>query len=78
MKIELEAMEINQTWSIVPLTKNKNSIGYRSIYKIKNKADGSIGRYKAHLVAKGYTQQEGLDYFETFSPFVKMVTVKTL
>ncbi|KAL0534470.1 hypothetical protein IC582_028761 [Cucumis melo] len=77
MKAELEAMETNLTWSIVPLPKGNNSIGCCWVYKIKHKADGSIERYKARLVAKGYTQQEGLDYFETFSPVAKMVTVKT-
>ncbi|KAA0066313.1 putative Cysteine-rich RLK (RECEPTOR-like protein kinase) 8 [Cucumis melo var. makuwa] len=71
-------MDTNQTWSIVPLPKGKNSIGCRWVYMIKHKADGSIERYKACLVAKGYTQQEGLDYFETFLPVAKMVTVKTL
>ena len=56
MKAELEAMETNQTWSIVPLPKGNNSIGCCWVYKIKHKVDGSIERYKARLVAKGYTQ----------------------
>jgi hypothetical protein len=46
------------------------------VYKIKYKYDGTIERYKASLVAKGYTQCEGLDYHETFSPVAKMTIVR--
>lgn len=62
MNEELLAMEDNKTWSVVPLPQGQHSIGCRWIYKVKHKADGSIERYKARLVSKGYTQQEGVDY----------------
>ena len=78
MKAELEAMESNQTWSVVPLPPGKQSIGCKWVYKIKHRSNGSIERYKAHLVAKGYNQEEGIDFLDTFSPVAKIVTVKVL
>ena len=54
MNEEMVALEANDTWELVPLPKGKNAIGCKWVYKIKNKADGSIERYKARLVAKDY------------------------
>ena len=78
MKAELLAIETNNTWSVISLPHGKHSIGCKWVYKVKHKSDGSIERYKTQLVAKGYNQQEGVDFLDTFSPVAKLVTVKVL
>ncbi|CAA7045653.1 unnamed protein product [Microthlaspi erraticum] len=78
MNEELEAMEVNRTWTIESLPPGKNVVGCKWVYTIKYKADGTIERYKARLVAKGFTQQEGVDFTENFSPVAKLTSVKLL
>nr|KYP35148.1 Retrovirus-related Pol polyprotein from transposon TNT 1-94 [Cajanus cajan] len=78
MRDKIIALEANNTWTITSLPPNKFAIGCRWIYKIKHNADGSVQRYKACLVAKGYTQLEGLDFLDTFSPEAKLTTVHLL
>ena len=69
---------IENTWSLVPRVEGKQPIGCKWIYKIKRNVDGSIARYKARIVAKGYAQKYGIDYEETFSQVVKMTTIRVL
>ena len=76
MKQELKALHDNHTWTLVPRPTDNNVIGSKWIFKIKFKEDGSIERHKARLVAQGYTQVEGLDYEETFSPVVRPTTIR--
>jgi hypothetical protein len=78
MDDEICALHQNHTWSLVPRPSNKNVVGCRWVFKTKLLPDGSVERYKACLVAKGYTQLPGLDFDETFSPVVKPATVRLI
>jgi len=53
-----------------------NVVGSRWVYRIKHITDGSIERYKVRIVARGFTQQKGIDYSETFSLITKQAIVR--
>ena len=76
MQDEFDALQRQNTWSLVPPLAGQNIIGCRWVYKLKRNSDGSISRYKARLVVKGFHQQPGLDFDETFSLVVKPPTVR--
>ncbi|CAH9135713.1 unnamed protein product [Cuscuta epithymum] len=78
MQDEISAIEKNETWKLVNLPTEKKAIGVRWIYRTKLNPDGTVSKYKARLVVKGYAQNPGVDYFETFSPVARMETIRLL
>ena len=78
MKEDLDALSKNNTWDLVTLSSGKFVVGCKWIYKIKTHFDGSIERYTPRFVAKGFTQEYGIDYEETFAPVARISSVRAL
>jgi hypothetical protein len=67
MEDEMKSMSTNRVWDLEEIPKGAKTVGCKWVYKIKYDFKGNIEKYKGRLVAKGYTQREGIDYNETFS-----------
>ncbi|KAM3215020.1 hypothetical protein ACQJBY_067149 [Aegilops geniculata] len=76
MSEEFAALRHTNTWVLVPRPPGVNIVGCKWIFKTKHRPDGSVDKHKARLVARGFTQQQGIDYGDTFSPVVKPTTVR--
>lgn len=76
MNEELDQIEKNETWDLVPRPKDKNVIGTKWVFRNKLNEDGQVVRNKARLVCKGYAQIEGLDFEETFAPVARLESIR--
>lgn len=75
---EIESITYNDTWELADLPLGSKTIGCKWIFKKKIKADGTIDKYKARLVAKRYKQNEGVDFFDTYSPVTRIASIRIL
>nr|GEY87912.1 retrotransposon protein, putative, Ty1-copia subclass [Tanacetum cinerariifolium] len=75
IKSEIDSILQNHTWELIDLPPDCKPLSYKWIFKKKMKADGTIDKYKARLVIKGFRQCEGLDYFDMYSPVTRMTLI---
>lgn len=78
IKEELDSLLINNTWSIVPCPNNRNIVDCKWVFTMKNDESGNLTKYKARLVARGFSQQYLVDYQETYAPVARMTSFRML
>jgi hypothetical protein len=78
MMEEYASIMKNDVWEVVPRPEGKRVVGSRWIYKVKHAADGSVEKYKACFVAKGFAQKDGVDYGDTFDPMVRYSSIRAV
>jgi len=78
MQEELNQFQRNDVWDLVPKPQQKNIIGTKWVFRNKLNEQGEVIRNKARLVAQGYSQQEGIDYTETFGPVARLEAIRLL
>jgi hypothetical protein len=78
MTEEYQSIIKNDVWEIVPKSKSKDVVSSKWFFKIKHVVDGSIEKYKARFVARGFSQREGIDYEETFAPVARYTSFRTI
>ena len=75
---EYNSIMKNGVWEVVSRPEGKSVVTSKWIYKIKHDADGSIEKFKARFVARGFSQVEGVDYDETFAPVARFSSVRAV
>ena len=75
IKAELEVLKKAGTWGVVERPRGRNIVACKWVLHIKKDVAGKIKCYKARLIAKGFTQVYGVDYYETFTPVAKLASI---
>lgn len=78
MDDEMKSLNENHTWKLSTLPQGAKAIPCKWTYRVKTNPDGSVNRYKARLVIKGFSQRYGIDYSQTFSPVARMATIRSI
>jgi hypothetical protein len=78
MDQEIKSVEQNRTWELVPLLDGHRPISLKWVFKLKKDELSTVIKHKARLVARGFVQQEGIDYDDAFAPMVRMESVRVL
>jgi hypothetical protein len=74
----MDSILSNETWELVDRSYGCKPVGCKWVFKKKLKPDGTIDKYKARLVVKSYTQKEGENFFDTYSPVARLTTIHVL
>lgn len=75
---EMDSLLKNKTWKLMKLPEGRKTVYNKWVFKVKHRVDGAPDRYKARLVARGFSQKYGIDYSETYSPVAKLDTLRTV
>jgi len=78
MQEKYDYLMTNNAWTLVPLPAGRKPVSCKWVFKIKQGANGEVERYKARLVARGFTQTYGVDYNETFAPVAKFTSIRCI
>ncbi|GJR58954.1 retrotransposon protein, putative, ty1-copia subclass [Tanacetum coccineum] len=78
MNVEMQSMKDNDVWELVELPPNAKTVGHKWLFKKKTDMEGAVHTFKSRLIAKGFTQNYGVDYEETFSPVADIRAIRIL
>ena len=76
--VELENLKAAGTWEVVERLNGVNVDNSKGVFRLKKDAEGKVIKWKAQLVARGFTQVQGVDYFKTFAPVARLLSIHVI